>query len=109
MRVRTRHSARLLKYRLLPGRKLTLVAIEGHVTSDALKNRFDKLFDAELASALLKAGLIDEVRLFINPKKVKAGTSIYNRRPAVRRWILAEAAIYDCGIVYRKYLLLDRR
>ena len=173
MRVPTGYTARLVKDRLLPGRKLILLAVEGPIADDerrdpllrrrgsalggdrALSHDFNSIMDGEdcvflrpptararpkarnasagriiskiaalacnaernivivgdagVTSALLKSGLIDEVRLFISPQRVEAGTSIYNRRPAARRWILTEAAIYNSGIVYRKYLLMDRR
>jgi dihydrofolate reductase len=64
--------------------------------------------DKALALALLRAGLIDETHLFINPSTLPKGTSISNRKPLVRQWQLVGVTICDGAFVYRRYLLLDR-
>ena len=78
----------------------------------ALKKRGGRdilvLGDEEFTMALLGARLIDEVHLFINPKRVGKGVSIFERRPRVSAWRLTEARIHDCGFVYRKYSLVDQ-
>jgi dihydrofolate reductase len=52
------------------------------------------------AAALLEAGVIDELQLYINPSVVGAGRSIFRQ---ARRLQLIDATAYDCGIVVQRY------
>jgi dihydrofolate reductase len=52
------------------------------------------------ATALLEAGVIDELQLYVNPAVVGAGRSIFRQ---ARRLQLIDATAYDCGIVVQRY------
>lgn len=53
------------------------------------------------AAALMAAGLVDELELFVNPTAVGAGRSIFG--DAATRLRLLDSAAYDCGIVVNRY------
>jgi dihydrofolate reductase len=55
------------------------------------------------ASALVGAGLVDELQLFVNPAVVGAGRSIFGQLPAGLQLQLLDSAAYDCGIVVNRY------
>ncbi|MBX3620512.1 MAG: dihydrofolate reductase family protein [Rhizobacter sp.] len=52
------------------------------------------------AGALLEAGLVDEVQLYVNPVVLGAGRSIFGQ---ARRWRLIDATAHGCGIVVQRY------
>jgi len=52
------------------------------------------------AAALLEAGVIEELQLYVNPSVVGAGRSIFRH---ARRLELIDATAYDCGIVVQRY------
>jgi dihydrofolate reductase len=55
------------------------------------------------ASALVTAGLVDELQLFVNPAAVGAGRSIFGQLPDGLQLQLLDSAAYDCGIVVNRY------
>ena len=55
------------------------------------------------ASALVAAGLVDELQLFVNPAAVGAGRSIFGQLPDGLHLQLLDSAAYDCGIVVSRY------
>ena len=55
------------------------------------------------ASALVGAGLVDELQLFVNPAAVGAGRSIFGQLPDGLQLQLLDSAAYDCGIVVNRY------
>jgi dihydrofolate reductase len=58
---------------------------------------------AGFARALLGAGLVDELQLFINPTAVGDGTSIFAGARLPAHFRLVDAAPYACGIVVARY------
>ncbi len=57
---------------------------------------------AGFASALIAAGLIDELQLFINPTALGKGARIFDQS-GFRRFRLLGAKAYACGIVVSRY------
>ncbi len=55
-----------------------------------------------LASALLSAGLVDEIQLYVNPTAVGDGLSIFKDVPGLHLNLIASNR-YECGIVVSKY------
>jgi dihydrofolate reductase len=55
------------------------------------------------ASALVAAGLVDELQLFVNPAAVGAGRSIFGQQPHGLQLQLLDSTAYDCGIVVNCY------
>jgi dihydrofolate reductase len=55
------------------------------------------------ASALLAAGLVDELQLYVNPWAIAAGESIFK---APMRMACVDAERFECGIVVQRYLPL---
>lgn len=53
-----------------------------------------------LASALLDAGVVDELQLYVNPAAIVAGRSIFG---TARRLRCIDATAHDCGIVVQRY------
>ena len=58
---------------------------------------------ATLASSLIKAGLIDELQLLINPVVLGNGMPIFDRIDHRLNLQLIEARPFDCGIVVQIY------
>ena len=58
-------------------------------------------FDA----SLIKAGLIDDLFLFINPAAIGNGLSIFKEISSTQKLKLIEALPFDCGIVVLHYEL----
>lgn len=56
-------------------------------------------FDA----SLVKAGLIDELHLFVNPAAIGKGLSIFENIETNRNYKLVKAIPYECGIVVMHY------
>ena len=55
-------------------------------------------------SALLKAGLIDDFHLFINPVALGSGMPIFSDLPQRQRLTLLKAQAFDCGITVLHYV-----
>ncbi|HZC21353.1 MAG TPA: dihydrofolate reductase family protein [Nitrososphaeraceae archaeon] len=58
---------------------------------------------AMLDSSLIKAGLIDEFHLFINPVAIGSGMAIFKDMNEIRKFTLVKSAPFDCGIVELQY------
>lgn len=59
---------------------------------------------ATFVSALIKARLIDEFQLFINPTAIGNGMTIFNEPGSRQNLTLVKAEPYDCGIAVLTYL-----
>ncbi|HET9135677.1 MAG TPA: dihydrofolate reductase family protein [Candidatus Kapabacteria bacterium] len=81
----------------------------GDITEEVnnLKNKSGKDLivygGAGFNSSLVKANLIDEYYLFINPTALGNGISIFGTIEDKRRLDLTESKAFDCGIVLLKY------
>ena len=53
---------------------------------------------ATFVSSLIKAGLIDELHLFVNPTAIGKGMSIFNALEQKQNFKLIESIGFDCGI-----------
>lgn len=73
-----------------------------------LKNRDGKDLivygGAGFVTSLIKAGLIDEYHLFVNPVALGKGLTIFEGLEKPREMVLTESTGYDCGIVGHRYL-----
>lgn len=58
---------------------------------------------AEFVTSLVKAGLIDEYYLFINPTALGKGLTIFNDLENRQDLILARSTPFECGIVVQVY------
>ncbi|NYJ02941.1 dihydrofolate reductase [Nocardioides thalensis] len=58
---------------------------------------------ASFASALLRAGLVDELQLFVNPGLAGEGARIFDRALAGARWDLLDSRAYECGIAVLRW------
>lgn len=58
---------------------------------------------AEFVASLIKAGLIDEYHLFVNPTALGTGLTIFNGLEKPRELVLAGSTRYECGIVVHRY------
>jgi dihydrofolate reductase len=58
---------------------------------------------ASFVSSLIKAGLIDEYHLFVNPTALGNGMTIFRDLNARRNFTLAESIVFRCGIVLLHY------
>ncbi len=56
-------------------------------------------------SALIKAGLIDEYHLFINPVVIGTGLPIFSALDRVQKLRLVKSRAFECGIVLMNYAL----
>lgn len=59
---------------------------------------------ATFVSSLIKAGLIDEYQLFINPTALGNGLAIFDRLDGKLDMTLFSSKAYDCGIAVLKYV-----
>jgi dihydrofolate reductase len=57
------------------------------------------------ASSLIRAGLIDEFHLFVNPTALGTGRSMFKDLDSKLNLNLVKATSYDCGVVVLKYVL----
>ncbi len=60
---------------------------------------------ATFVSSLIKAELIDELHLFINPTAIGNGMAIFKSLDKKQDFKLIESSGFDCGIVVNKYVL----
>ena len=58
---------------------------------------------ATFVSALIKAGLIDEFHLFINPTAIGNGMTIFKELDSQQNLTLVKSKSFDCGIVVLNY------
>jgi dihydrofolate reductase len=58
---------------------------------------------ATFDSSLIKAGLIDEFHLFINPAATGTGMAIFKDINEVQKFTLVRSTPFDCGIVELHY------
>jgi len=58
---------------------------------------------ANFNASLIKAGLIDEFHLFINPAAIGKGMPIFNTLETTQHFNLVKATAFDCGIVILEY------
>jgi dihydrofolate reductase len=59
---------------------------------------------ATLVSAMIKAKLVDEFQLFVNPVILGDGLAIFKEIDARQELMLMEARHYNCGIAVLKYV-----
>jgi dihydrofolate reductase len=58
---------------------------------------------ARFVSSLIKAGLIDEYNLFVNPTALGAGMSIFKEMDAKQNYKLKKTIAFNCGIALLQY------
>jgi dihydrofolate reductase len=58
---------------------------------------------ASFDSSLIKAGLIDEFHLFINPAAIGSGMAIFKDINDVQKFTMVKSTPFDCGIVELHY------
>jgi dihydrofolate reductase len=58
---------------------------------------------ASFDSSLIKAGLIDEFHLFVNPAAIGKGMTIFKDLNEIQKLILVKSLAFDCGIVLLQY------
>jgi dihydrofolate reductase len=58
---------------------------------------------ASFDSSLIKAGLIDEFYLFINPVAIGSGMTIFKDINEIQKFTLVKSLAFDCGIVLLHY------
>jgi dihydrofolate reductase len=54
-------------------------------------------------SSLIKAGLIDEFHLFVNPAAIGRGMAIFKDINDIQKFTLVKSTPFDCGIVELQY------
>jgi dihydrofolate reductase len=58
---------------------------------------------ASFDSSLIKAGLIDEFHLFVNPAAIGNGMTLFKDLNEMQKFTLAKSIAFDCGIVLLHY------
>ncbi|MFL6320694.1 MAG: dihydrofolate reductase family protein [Nitrososphaeraceae archaeon] len=58
---------------------------------------------ASFDSSLIKAGLIDEFHLFINPAAIGSGMAIFKDLHEIQKFAMVKSTPFDCGIVELHY------
>jgi len=58
---------------------------------------------ASFDSSLIKAGLIDEFHLFVNPAAIGNGMTIFKELNEMLKFTLAKSITFDCGVVLLRY------
>jgi dihydrofolate reductase len=58
---------------------------------------------ASFDSSLIKAGLIDEFHLFVNPAAIGNGMTIFKDLNKMQKFTLVKSIAFDCGIVLLHY------
>jgi dihydrofolate reductase len=58
---------------------------------------------ASFDSSLIKAGLIDEFHLFVNPAAIGSGMAIFKDISEIRKFTMVKSTPFDCGIVELHY------
>jgi dihydrofolate reductase len=81
------------------------VLATGDLTDEIMKLKSESGKDiivyggATFDSSLLKAGLIDEFHLFINPAAIGSGMAIFKDIREVQKFSMIKSTSFDCGIV----------
>jgi dihydrofolate reductase len=82
----------------------------GHLTDEIMKLKSEKGRDiivyggASFDSSLIKAGLIDEFHLFINPAAIgRSGMAIFKDITEIQKFSMVKSTPFDCGIVELHY------
>src|ERR671931_1131844 len=81
----------------------------GDLTDEIIKLKSEKGGDiivyggASFDSSLIKAGLIDEFHLFINPVAIGNGMTIFKDFNEIQKFTLVKSVAFDCGIVELHY------
>jgi dihydrofolate reductase len=81
------------------------VLATGDLTDEVMKLKSESGKDiivyggATFDSSLLKAGLIDEFHLFINPAAIGSGMAIFKDIREVQKFSMIKSTSFDCGIV----------
>jgi dihydrofolate reductase len=77
----------------------------GNLTDEIIKVKSEKGMDiivyggATFDSSLIKAGLIDEFHLFINPVAIGSGMTIFKDINEIQKFSMVKSTPFDCGIV----------
>jgi dihydrofolate reductase len=58
---------------------------------------------ATFDSSLIKAGLIDEFHLFVNPAAIGSGMAIFEDINEIQKFTMVKSMPFDCGIVELHY------
>jgi dihydrofolate reductase len=58
---------------------------------------------ASFDSSLIRAGLIDELHLFINPVAIGNGLTIFKDLDEIQKFNLVKSVVFDCGIIGLHY------
>jgi len=58
---------------------------------------------ASFDSSLIRAGLIDEFHLFINPVAIGNGMTIFKDLNEIQKFTLIKSVTFDCGIIGLHY------
>jgi dihydrofolate reductase len=58
---------------------------------------------ASFDSSLIRAGLIDEFHLFINPVAIGNGMTIFKDLNKIQKFNLIKSVAFDCGIIGLQY------
>ena len=81
----------------------------GDLTDEIIKLKSEKGRDivvyggASFDSSLIKAGLIDEFHLFINPAALGNGMTIFKDINEIQKFTMVKSTPFDCGIVELHY------
>ena len=81
----------------------------GDLTDEIMRLKSEKGRDiivyggATFDSSLIKAGLIDEFHLFINPVAIGSGMAIFKGINEIQKFTLIKSTPFDCGIVELQY------
>jgi dihydrofolate reductase len=82
---------------------------KGDLTDEIMRLKSEKGRDiivyggATFDSSLIKAGLIDEFHLFINPVAIGSGMAIFKGINEIQKFTLVKFTPFDCGIVELQY------
>ena len=63
------------------------------------QSAYDEFIGMVFDSSLIRAGLIDEFHLFINPAAIGSGMTIFKDLKEVQKFTLIKSTPFDCGIV----------
>jgi dihydrofolate reductase len=81
----------------------------GNLTNEIIKLKSEKGKDiivyggATFDASLIKAGLVDEFHLFINPAAIGSGMAIFKDISEIQKFTLVKSTPFDCGIVELHY------
>jgi dihydrofolate reductase len=81
----------------------------GDLTDEIIKLKSQNGMDiivyggASFDSSLIKAGLIDEFYLFINPVAIGSGMTIFKDINEIQKFTLVKSLAFDCGILLLHY------